>query len=782
MTKQYDNIPTELTEHPNWCVFRLEWDDEREKYTKRPYNANTGYLAKSNDPSTWSDFDTAVEVSEKYDGIGYFFDGSYYGVDLDNVESEIMRYMQDDVDDNIVAEFIDVLNSYSEISPSGTGVHIICKGTLPPGGRRKGDIEMYGQGRFFTMTGNRIGDYIGIYDDTGIGKINYLHHKYIGESVVNVEDLSSFQSAGNDLSEEQIINAALKSKHSVRFQFFLEGGWEQFYPSQSEADLAFCNDLAFWTACDPDKMDAIFRKSSLMRDKWDSKRDQSTYGRDTILKAIRDASDMYQPVDGFDLKIKDLTGAKPKLKPKAFSYDDTGNSGRFLRGFGERVLYSYIHKKWYYYSGKVWIEDDLGKVYEMADYIANSIGKEPVFVSDPKDEKLVEQAEKALKNHKKYTRSFRGKENMLKDTQHHVAVGTDEFDKDSYLFNTVSGYIDLNNGHLMQHQASKKMSRMSFSEYNLDAECPNWKQFLNEIFQGDQELIDYLQRAVGYSMSGDISEQMMFILVGNGQNGKSVLLNVLNDVMGTYAMNIQPQTIAVKNGMQTANSDVARLKGARFVTTTEPNKGMRLDEGTVKQLTGDDKVTARFLYGKEFEFDVEFKIWMATNYKPIITGTDDGIWRRMAIIPFEYKIPKHKIDKKLTSKLKAELSGILNWCIDGYQMWREKGLDEPQIVTDQRDEYRSEMDIVYSFVKDKCITNPLASVKKSDLWETFQDWIKYNNEYDKMGSKRFYIEVNKLFDTEKRRDGTYYIGIGLETEEMQERKQQHLLDKISEFD
>lgn len=781
VSKQYNSIPDELTEQPNWVVFRLEWDDKREKYTKRPYDAKTGFLAKSNDSSTWSEFDLALEQSSQYDGVGYMFDGHYYGVDLDNVESEIMRYMQGDIEENIVSDFIDVLCSYSEISPSGTGVHIICKGQLPEGGRRKGDVEMYGNGRFFTMTGNRIGDYKGVYDDTEVGKINYLHHKYIGESVVNVADLSAFQTAGNDLSDQEVISEALKSKQGMRFQLFIDGGWEQFYQSQSEADLAFCNDLAFWTACDMDKMDRIFRQSSLMRDKWDSKREQSTYGIDTMNKAIRGASDMYQPIDGFDLKINDLTGAKPKLKPKAFSYDDTGNTGRFIRGFGERVLYSYIHKKWYYYSGKVWVEDDLGKVFEMADYIANSIGKEPIMVSDPKDEKLVEQAEKALQAHKKYTRSFRGKENMLKDTQHHVSVGTDEFDKDRYLFNTVNGYIDLNNGHMMKHQATKKMSRMSYSEYNKESDCPHWETFLSETFQNDEELIAYIQRAIGYSMSGDISEQMMFILVGNGQNGKSVFLNVLNDVMGTYAMNIQPQTIAVKNGMQTANSDVARLKGARFVTTTEPNKGMRLDEGTVKQLTGDDKVTARFLYGKEFEFDVEFKIWMATNYKPIITGTDDGIWRRMAIIPFDYKVPKEKVDKRLTSKLKAELPGILNWCVEGYQLWREKGLQEPSIVGQHRDEYRNEMDIVYSFISDKCMVNPLASVKKSDLWETFQEWINYNNEYDRMGSKRFYQEVNKMHQTEKRRDGTYYIGIGLETETQKERNRYNILDNLAEL-
>lgn len=781
MTNRYDLVPTELTEQPNWCLFRQEWDAEREQYTKRPYDANTGFYAKSNDPSTWADFDTAVSMVERYDGIGYFFDGNYYGVDLDNVESEIMRYMQGDDEDNIVAEFMDVLCSYSEISPSGKGVHIICKGQLPEGGRRKGDIEMYGSGRFFTVTGNRIGDYKGIYDDTGVGKINYLHHKYIGESVISVEDLSSFQSAGNDLSESQIIDAALKSKQGMRFQLFMEGGWEQFYPSQSEADLAFCNDLAFWTACDIEKMDSIFRKSSLMREKWDSKRDKTTYGRDTMEKAIHDARDMYQPVDDFDLKINDLTGAKPKLKPKAFSYDDTGNSGRFLRGFKDKVLYSYTNKMWYYYSGKVWITDDIGKVYEMADFIANSISREPIYVSDPTDEELVKKAEKALNQHKKYTRSFRGKENMLKDAQHHVAVGTNEFDKDKYLFNTVSGYIDLNNGHLMPHEPAKKMSRMSSADYNPEAECPNWIKFLDEIFEGNQELIDYLQRAIGYSMSADISEQMMFFLVGNGQNGKSVLLNVLNDVMGSYAMNIQPQTIAVKKGSQTANSDIARLKGARFVTTTEPNKGMQLDEGSVKQLTGDDKVTARFLYGKEFEFEPEFKIWMATNHKPIISGTDDGIWRRIAIIPFDYKIPKDKIDKKLTGKLKGELAGVLNWCVEGYQQWRENGLMEPQLVADQRNEYRSEMDIIYQFVSEKCVVNPLAEVRANDIWQSFREWVKEGNQYDGMSKTKFGMELSKQYKKVKKKDATYYQGITLNDDEREKAGLNRIFGQLSEL-
>lgn len=782
MTKLYDNIPTELVELDQWCVYRKEWVPERQKFTKIPYNPNTGFKAKSNDPTTWSDFDTAVTQSQQYDGIGFFFHNGYYGVDLDNVESEIMRYRDNDWQDNIVADFIETLGSYAEISPSGTGVHIICKGSLPPGGRRKGDVEMYDSGRFFTVTGNHIGSFTGVFDDSGVSIINYLHHKYIGESNIDIEELSAIRTDGNDLTIDEIIEHMMNSKNKLSIECFMnvKDGWKQFYSSQSEADMAFANHLAFWCARDYDKMDSIFRRSTLMRDKWDSKRENSTYGYETLTKAIRECQDVYQP---FTLSISEdaLKGSgKPKIKQQSYSYDDMGNAQRFLAAFGDNVLYSYTNKVWYYYANKYWAVDELGKVHGMADYIANNIHKEPIRVSDPNNEELVEEATKALQKHIKTLRSVKGRKNMLEDVQHHVSVAPSEFDANGMLFNTQNGYIDLANGHLMDHQKEKKFTRISYGEYREDAECPRWLAFLDEIFEGNQELIDYLQRAVGYSMSSETSEQVMFILLGNGQNGKSVLLNVLNDVFGTYAMNIQPQTIAVKQNSG-VNQDIARLQGARFVTTTEPNRGMKLDEGVVKQITGGDTVTARFLYGKEFEYKPEFKLWMATNYKPIISGTDEGIWRRMAIIPFTYHIPKHKVDKRLTYKLKEEISGVLKWCVEGYQKWRIRGLDEPEIVKSQRHEYRSEMDVVQRFVEETCTVDAIAETQASVLWNAFNRWIKDNNEYDKFTSKRFYMELQKQFKKRKSNGVMMYEGIKLNTENETEMKRKNIFSNVYEL-
>lgn len=761
MENLYDNIPIELIEKDNWCVFRKEWQREKNKFTKRPFNANTGQLAKANDPSTWCDFETALSVVDKYDGLGYFFDGEHYGVDLDNIPSEIVRYQNGDYENNILADFIDTLTSYAEISPSGKGVHIICKGQLPPGGRRKGDIEMYNTGRFFTVTGQRIGDYKHVFDDD-MGKINYLHHKYIGEKDIPIQELSQIEGDGNNLTVDEVIEAAKNGKNHVRFSVLYEGDWSEFYASQSEADIAFANDLAYWTARDYEKMDAIFRKSNLYREKWDEKHGSSTYGYQTLIKAISDCSNTYKP---FVLNISEEALKGTKKPRKQFSYDDMGNTERFLYTFKENVLYSYVNKCWYYWNNKYWTEDTLGKIHSMADYIANNIYKEPLYVSDPNDEKLIEEARKALTKHVKYTRQFKGKTNMIQDVQHHVSIEQSVFDKDGNLFNTHNGFLDLNTGILTPHEFGKNkyFTRISNTEYQPSALCPIWEQFLDEIFEGNKELIDYLQRAVGYSLSSSTTEQVMFILLGNGKNGKSVLLNLLHEVLGSYAMNIQPQTLAIKNGGQAANQDVARLKGARFVTTTEPNQGMKFDEGTIKQITGGDTVTARFLYGKEFEFKPEFKIWMATNHKPIITGTDNGIWRRMVLIPFNYTVPDDKVDKKLTFKLKDELPGILNWCLEGYIKWRQNGLDdEPEIVQEQRQEYREEMDIIQRFINDCCIVDSERMESASDLWDTFKWWAHQNNEGGHgYTNTQFGRDIVKHFTRKKTSARNYYIGVGL---------------------
>ncbi len=756
----YEAIPEELKELRQWCCFKLQ--PRGDKMTKIPIDANTGQLGKSNDESTWADFDTALSAIEKYnlDGLGFYFKAPFFGIDIDNVKEEIERYKNDDHEDNIVSEFIELMCSYAEYSVSGNGIHIIAKGELPKGGRRKGNVEMYDSGRFFVMTGKKASSYSHIADDSDYGKVKYLHNKYIANNEVSAP-LPQRKQPGVVLPEDEIIRIAYNSRNGMRFKLFMEGGWEQFYTSQSEADMAFANDLAFWTNRDFQKMDNIFRKSSLYRDKWDGKRNGSTYGVDTLNKAIADCTNVFSPRERdeeFNLYI--LEESTSQVERKFYSYDDTGNAQRFKDHFGEVVRYSYIRKNWYFYNGKIWVIDQEGKVKTLADQVIEKMKEEQVYV--PPGEDPLEMI-KAQQKHIKNSRSSRGKANMIKESEHLLPIQPSAFDSDKHLFNVQNGFLDLKKGTLQEHSREKYFTKISNVEYTDKADCPLWMEFLETIFNGDKSLIEYLQRAVGYSLSGSTEEQMMFILYGNGRNGKSVFLDIISELFGNYSANIQPQTIMVKQQSNSANPDIAKLAGARLVTTTEPNEGVRLDEGLVKQLTGGDKVTARFLYEDEFEFIPQFKLWMATNHKPIIRGTDDGIWRRMAIVPFTVQIPEHKVDKRLTHKLRRELNAILHWAVEGYLKWSKYGLIEPQCIKDQRQEYRGEMDVVEAFIEECCFTDGKAKVQAKKLYQIYKDWANENSQY-MMSSTKFGREMGKKFNKLKTDGLIYYAGIGLKEE------------------
>lgn len=751
----FSKIPHELKELHHWCGYKLQ--QRNGKTTKIPIDANTGDLGKSNDESTWASFQTALDSINKFncDGIGFYFKEPYIGIDIDDIQEDIKSY-QSGNGDNIVSEFVDMLGSYAEISPSGNGIHIILKGELPPNGSRKGNKEFYSSGRFFTVTGNSIGGYNHIVDDTDYGKINYLHNKYIASNEP-IKSPASLNNQGNNLSESEIIRVAENSKNGMRFKLFLKGGWEQFYDSQSEADMAFANDLAFWTACDFNKMDNIFRQSSLYREKWERKQSGSTYGGITLNKAIQECNNVFNPQqnnDDFNLYV--LEDSTKEVKKKYYSYDDTGNAGRFTDNFKDAVRYSYVRKNWYFYNGKTWVLDQEGKVKSLVDEILEKMKQEPVFVSDDVEE---EEAQKNLRKHIKYSRGSNGKTNMLKESQHLLPIHPETFDKDQHLLNVQNGYIDLKTGELNNHDKNKFFTKIASIEYTDKIDCPQWIDFLNQIFDGNKTLIDYMQRAVGYSLSGSTEEQVMFILYGNGRNGKSVFLDIITEILGNYTTNIQPQTLMVKPQSGSANSDIARLQGARLVTTTEPNDGMRFDEGLVKQVTGGDTVTARFLYGDEFDYDPEFKLWMATNHKPIIRGTDDGIWRRMVIIPFTVQIPEHKVDKNLKYKLRREMTAILNWAVEGYQEWKRIGLNEPDVIKQQRGDYRKEMDPVEQFIDDCCIRRNGERAKGSLLYESYKEWAKDNHQY-MMNHIKFGKEMSSKFQ-KITSNGVHYIGVRL---------------------
>lgn len=752
----YEQIPQELKALPNWICWDAVPDEKRGKIKKVPINALTGGGAMSNNPSTWCDFDTAVRASEKHSGIGFMFGGCpYFGVDIDGKEEELEAYQRGE-NGNIISEFISTLQSYTEISQSGKGIHIICRGKLPKRGRRKGSVEMYEDGRFFVMTGNSCSEYAGISDCTE--SIKPLHEKYIGggrEPQAKVRPAVSLSSA------DDIVKAAAGAKNGGKF-VALYGGDTAGYTSSSEADMALCSILAFWTGCDASKMDVIFRSSGLMREKWDRPQSGSTYGALTIQKAIAGCSQVYSPKNSYSASFKqgEVNAQTEQTGQRLYSFDDTGNAQRFVDLFGDKVRYCYTDKRWLWYNGRKWCTDMTGTVKRLADKaVACMAAEAKVYAQLDADEET--DMAKAFEKHMKSCRSNKSKNAMLSEVMHHVPVLPAQMDRFKTVLNTPGGVIDLRSGGISPHDPMTYLTKMTAVEYSENADCPRWLAFLDDIFRGDKDLIRYVQKAVGYSLTGSTTEQCAFFLYGTGRNGKSTFIDIIRDIFGDYAANIQPETIMVRSNQSTAiNSDIARLKGARLVTSVEPNEGVRINEGLLKQLTGDDTVTARKLYGDEFEFKPEFKLWMATNHKPVIRGTDTGIWRRIHMIPFTVQIPEEKIDRRLKYKLSAELTGIFRWAVEGCLLWQKEGLKMPRAVLEEVREYRREMDVISAFVEDKCTVGKGLSVKSSQLFAAYLNWAEQNNEY-RMSSTKFGMELAKRFEKVRTRGGIYFNGLSL---------------------
>lgn len=761
---KYSAIPQELKGYKNWVCWQAYPDPKSHSgISKKPVNPKTGGLAQSNNPDTWSDFETAVRESAKYSGIGFMFSNSpFFGVDLDDMPNDIQDY-QNGGADNIISEFVNTLQSYTEFSQSKTGVHIICKGTLPEGRRKakndSGGFEMYENGRFFVVTGNYCSEYGYINDCTE--SVKPLHSKYLGKAA---EPKPNKNITVNLNSVDDIVRAACSAKNGSLFKALYSGDFSA-YSSQSEADMAFCNMLAFWCGCDAEKMDAIFRQSGLMRDKWDRKQSGTTYGVITLQKAITGCSQTYNPKKQNDYSISIGNGkviqTVDEEKMRAYTFDDMGNAERFVDLFGENVRYCYTEKKWYFYNSMRWSVDNLGVILRMADKCVEAMKAEAKLYLQADEESGGDMA-KAFEKHMKSSRSNKSKKAMLNEIEHHLPILPIQMDRYKMALNTPSGIINLKNGDVKAHNPEYYFTKITSVDCAEAADCPRWLAFLDDIFAGDKDLIRYIQKAVGYSLTGSTAEQCAFFLYGTGRNGKSTFIDVIRDVFGDYAANIQPETIMVKSSQSNAiNSDIARLKGARLVTSVEPNEGVRLNEGLLKQLTGDDTVTARKLYSEEFEFKPEFKLWMATNHKPIIRGTDTGIWRRIHMIPFNVQIPEDKVDKNLTHKLKAEMTAIFKWCIDGCLMWQREGLQMPAAVLKSVREYRREMDVISAFIEDKCTLE--GTVQASMLYAAYASWADSNNEYC-MSNTKFSTELAKRFEKIKGRNYKYFSGISLSSE------------------
>jgi putative DNA primase/helicase len=402
---------------------------------------------------------------------------------------------------------------------------------------------------------------------------------------------------------------------------------------------------------------------------------------------------------------------------------DLGNAKRLAKACGNDIRYCFHTKKWYVWTGRRWAVDDKGTVYKKAKRVVQSILAEAASIEDPEIRKAYVQHERASEADSRIKAMV-----ALAQSEGRIPVRLSDFDTNPNLLNVLNGTLDLTTGKLGLHRRCDLLTKISPVVYDPEAKCPAWLRFLDEITAGNKALQAYLQRWVGYSLTGETNEHALSLLWGKGANGKTTFLEVIRHVLGDYAQTADFASFMVSK-QQGVRNDIARLNGARLVTATESESGKRMSESVVKQLTGGDTVSARFLYSEHFEFVPQFKLWLATNHKPKIVGADDGIWRRIRLIPFAVQIPKERQDRNLPKKLKVEAAGILNWALEGLRRWQTMGLVEPGIVTDATTEYRADQDVLQHFIDAVCTTGAEKRTKGSALYAAYKQWAETAGEF-----------------------------------------------------
>jgi putative DNA primase/helicase len=374
---------------------------------------------------------------------------------------------------------------------------------------------------------------------------------------------------------------------------------------------------------------------------------------------------------------------------------------------------------WHYHDGKRWTRATAGEVERLAKDIPRAMYA--MAAAEPNETRRQEIAKHAART------EAAGKLAAILElakTESEIAVSPEVFDARPWLFNVANGTLDLISGELLPHRAEDMLTNISPAEWRgLDAKAERFEQFLSEAFDGDREKIDFLQRAAGYTLSGDMREQVFFFLHGPEAAGKGTFVRAKADVMGTFAQSTEISTFLTAR-RDAVRNDIASLVGARLVTASEPEDGQTFDEGLIKILTGQDKTKARFLFRESFEFSATFKLWLQGNHRPHIRSTGGALWRRLLLVPFTRTVPEERRDKTLGDRLRTpeERAGILAWMVRGCLEWQRGGLRPPDSVRAAVADYRAAEDRLAPFLEEKTGASKSGQVSKGRLYAAYKEW------------------------------------------------------------
>ncbi len=438
----------------------------------------------------------------------------------------------------------------------------------------------------------------------------------------------------------------------------------------------------------------------------------------------KDVTDYLQAGGKIDELLKPAEKKQSDVDLRAIynPYRDThlGNAERLIKGAGDEIRYS-DHLGWLSWTGKRWEAGDnaVSEIYKNT--VIPAVYQEISEAAEIFNAKGVETLAKWAKRSE--SMSIMRETLAMAATSSNLQVKSGDFDSNPMAFNCLNGTVDLETGELKPHKKSDFLTKLAPVKYDAQAACPRWEQFLEELFPQQPDLINWLQRAVGYCLTGSVAEQSMFFLTGAGRNGKSVFMNTIMALLGEYACETPTETLMMKQGAQSGiANDLARLPSMRLVSANETEQGQRLAEAKIKAMTGGDTITARFLHKEFFDFKPVFKLWLRSNHKPVIRGTDEGIWRRVKLIPFNQNFEGRE-DKDLQNKLLDELDGIFKWALVGCLAWQKYGLEMPDAVSAATQQYRSSQDVIGLFLEE-CVKPSIAGLdlQCKTVYEEYCSW------------------------------------------------------------
>lgn len=798
------NFPQELIGLDQWVVWRIESRDG--KPTKIPYNAQTGGRADSTARGTWGSFEATcrAHLHGNYNGVGFVFSENdpYAGVDFD-------RCIHAGVIDPDRAEKINALASYTETSQSGTGVHIIVRGVIP-GERRKSvqhDIEMYDSNRFFVVTG----DLLPTCPKTVSNRQKQLKELY-DELFPAREEKPRAEAKPINLDDRELLEKMSKSKAGAEIQALWRGDLGGHNNDHSAGDLALCCHLAFWTGRDEQRIDQLFRQSALYRDKWDRK----DYRERTIKQAISRTHEVYTPrassngyhapteapewsaappiVDSQPAKRPTARRTYPDLlaemKDKATSeYNEyfvteclfNGEEGdaRLLDSIlKNNVTYDHAEGLWYWFNDLYWEPDQTWNIYQLTSDIlsdvykhlsvrkhAESIEMEKALLT--KDEPSAEESE-ALKRITTTSKSAKARSIKLNEINEvkrilnfacsglRLGIKGEEWDTKINLLAVENGIIDLITGELVQPVPSAYIRTVAPVVFDPSAKCPRWEKSLLEIFDGNQGSVDYVQRVLGYAMSGACVESDFPIWFGkDGRNGKEFILERVRNVLGDkLAGVVESELLLASKSMRSKNSStegLMALRGRRIAWATETNEGRSLDLASMKDLSGGHILTGRHNHGRQVEWKRTHTLILLTNHRPHLNSQALAEWDRVKLLEFPLsfvndpdpeKPNQRKKDKALGEKIdQTELPGVFNWLLEGCIAWRLGGLDEPESVKKATAAYQQDEDTLGDFIKEVCVLGEDVRCKPVDLYRQYVFWVDVGSK--PMGKKTFYSKIEE---------------------------------------